>query len=101
MSTNFYLKRKIPTEKKLYIISNIENDKWDKASELVSEAKEESNIHPIYGFAKAFGFGMAYIIEDDFGHRELTSTNICSPANRRFIEKHYQRFVSIEEVIEG
>ena len=45
MSTNFYLKRKLPKQKKLDIISNIENDEWDKVYELVSEAKEETNIH--------------------------------------------------------
>lgn len=63
--------------------------------------KEHSVFYalPIHGFAKAFGFGMAYIIEDDFGHRELTTTSICSPSNKRFIEKHHQRFVNVEEVI--
>lgn len=45
MSTNYYLKRKISTDKKSEIISHIKHDEWDKVSELISEVIKYSKIH--------------------------------------------------------
>ena len=78
----------------------------DKTAKMIfsdSYANKEHSVFyalPIYGFAKAFGFGMAYIIEDDFEHRELTATSICSPSNKRFIKKHHKDFMDVKEEIE-